>query len=247
MEIEVDNWEEYRMDWRGDPHPVMEPLETEIEVVDDVLRELVDAHVLPHTSYDKDKFLAHRNAVKRNFDIPWTGISPRMQRLLYAFNAITQPRVMVVMGIFCGNTFISNAGAAIGPGACYRANRLVGVEIVAREAGRARENVAALDTEGQTEILAADGSLWLRRCTDAIDLLYIDADGSYLPIVKEAGRRALHGGSLVLAHNSINLASNLRSYLDYVRDPRNSKESVNIFIDDQGLEATLWRAFRRES
>ena len=43
-------------------------------------------------------------------------------------------------GVFCGNTFISNAGAAVGPGACYQARSLVGVEIKPAEAERARVN-----------------------------------------------------------------------------------------------------------
>jgi hypothetical protein len=36
---------------------------------------------------------------------------------------------MIAAGIFCGNTFISNAGAAVGPGACYTARELVGLEV----------------------------------------------------------------------------------------------------------------------
>ena len=36
--------------------------------------------------------------------------------------------------MFCGNTFISNAGAAVGPGAVYEATALVGLEIDPRKA-----------------------------------------------------------------------------------------------------------------
>ena len=119
------------MDWRGDPHPVMEAPEDEVAEIDRALGALVSAGVIDHAGYDKEKFLAHRRTVKERFDIPWTGISPRMQRLLYGINAIVQPDVMVAMGVFCGNTFISNAGAAIGPGAAYKASKLVGIEIKA--------------------------------------------------------------------------------------------------------------------
>jgi predicted O-methyltransferase YrrM len=229
------------MDWTGDPHPVMEPLSREIAEIDKALQALVDAGILPHTRYDGGLMLAHRETVKKRFEIPWTGISPRMQRLLYAVNAIFRPRVVVAAGVFCGNTFISNAGAAIGPGACYRAERLVGIEIIAEEALRAQRNVAAVDEEGQAEILAADAVEWIRGCQGTIDLLYIDADGSYLPIVQEAAKAALQPGSLVLAHNSVNAAAALASYLRFVRDPSRSAASVNMMIDDQGLEVTLWR------
>ena len=124
------------MSWH-DPHRQIEPLEREIAAVDAGLAALVEAGVLPHAEYDHARLLAHRTAVAEQFEIPWTAISHRMQRLLYAINAIRQPRVMVAVGIFCGNTFISNAGAAIGPGVCYRAERLVGPGDSARR-GRPR-------------------------------------------------------------------------------------------------------------
>ena len=188
---------------------------------------------------------AHRAAVRENFDIPWTAITPRMQRLLYAVNAIAQPAVMVAVGVFCGNTFISNAGAAVGPGAYYQAERLVGLEIRPKEAERARRNVSAIDREGLAEVVSADGELWLRGYCGPIDLLYLDADGPpgrgksiYLDML-EAAWPALHAGSIVLAHNSVNSARELADYLDYVRDPARFRESVNVVVDDQGLEVSL--------
>jgi len=239
-EYRADDWQNYIMDWWGDPHPYMESLENEIREVHKALSALVHYGILPHSIYDHDKMLTHRKAVKLHFEIPWTGISPRMQRLLYAINAIAKPNIMVAMGIFCGNTFISNAGAAIGPGACYRAARLIGIEIDPDSAELARKNIVTLDTCHQAEIITADGVRWLRAYTGTIDLLYIDADGAYLPIIKEASRGALHRGSFVLAHNSVNFSFSLASYLKYVRNPAHSIESVNMYVDDQGLEVTLW-------
>ena len=241
MEYKADSWHEYKMDWQGDPHPVMESPEKEIEVVDDALRVLANLGFLPLADYDHEKFLAHRRAVKELFEIPWTGISPRMQRLLYGINAACRPRVMVAMGIFCGNTFISNAGAAIGPGKCYDAWKLVGIEIIPKETERARRNVATVDETGIAEILTTDGAEWLKDSTEKIDLLYIDANGSYLPIIREAAERHLISGALILAHNSINQASSLADYLRFVRDPGNSMRSINMCIDDQGLEVTRWK------
>jgi predicted O-methyltransferase YrrM len=188
---------------------------------------------------------AHREAVRAKFDIPWTAITPRLQRALYAINAISRPRTMVAVGIFCGNTFISNAGAAVGPGACYRAERLVGIEIRTEEADRARRNVSAIDPDGQAEILGIDGLPWLREYRGTIDLLYLDADGTggrgksiYLDMV-QAALPALRPGSLVLAHNSVNVHERLKDYLAYVRDPGHFRESVNVILDDQGLEVSV--------
>ena len=241
QEYSSGDWMDYVMDWRGDPHPVMEDTKNEIGVVAGVLDALCTMGFISGTSYDQQLFLDHREAVKERFDIPWTGISPRMQRLLYAINAIGKPRTMVAMGVFCGNTFISNAGAAIGPGACYTAERLVGIEIKAAEAERARKNVAAIDSEAIAEIVAADGVAWFKAFRGMIDLLYIDADGSYLQIIEEAAQGRLGPQSLVLAHNSINLKHELKDYLLYVRNPSHSLKSINIMIDDQGLEVTRWQ------
>ena len=148
---------------------------------------------------------------------------------------------MVAMGVFCGNTFISCDGAAIGPGACYEAEALGGIEIVPAEAERARRNIDTVDEESKAEILAEDGVEWLKRHTGLIDLLYIDANGSYLPVIQEAAHGKLRKGSLILAHNSINMANSLASYLSFVRDPAHSLLSINVKIDDQGLEVSHWR------
>jgi len=242
--FEAEGLEDYRMVFR-EPHRELEPLQDEIAVVGAALKALVEAGVLPHDDYDASKFLALRAAVRERFDIPWTGITPRMQRLLYAISVISRPATMVGVGVFCGNTFISNAGAAIGPGASYKAERLVGIEIKPDEAARARANVARVDPGGKAEIVAADGVEWLAGFDGPIDLLYLDADGAggrgkavYLDIV-EASLGALRPGTLVLAHNSVNSADRLVEYLKYVRDDANFRESVNVVIDDQGLEVSI--------
>lgn len=245
----ADDWDQYKMDI-GKPHLELEPIEKEIEEVDKALATLVSAGILPHGVYDHEKMLAHRVAVREKFDIPWTAITPRLQRLLYAINAIAQPRVMVAMGIFCGNTFVSNAGAAIGPGACYEAHRLVGIEIRPEEADRARRNVLTLDPAGRAEIVAAEGVSWLEECTDTIDLLYLDADGAggrgksvYFDML-QAARHLLRPGSIVLAHNSVNAAAALADYFDHVRGSEEFRNSVNVALDDQGLEVSLFAGRR---
>jgi predicted O-methyltransferase YrrM len=243
----AEGWREYVMNWSR-PHRTLEPLDDEITIIDRALDQLVAGGMLPHTHYDKAQFTAHRRAVRERFDIPWTAISPRMQRLLYAINAIVEPSVMVAVGIFCGNTFISNAGAAIGPGATYQAERLIGLEIRPAEADRARRNVATLDHHGvDVDILGADGGPWLENFEGTIDLLYLDADGPagrgksiYLDLL-ELGLHALDSGSLVLAHNSVNAARQLGDYLTFVRTSNLFVESVNMIVDDQGLEVSKVR------
>lgn len=244
LEYRAPDWNKYRMDY-AHPFLELEPLEQEVRIVDEALLAVRDAGGLAHIRYDRAKMLAMRRAVRDSFEIPWTAITPRMQRFLYALNAIHQPAVMVAAGCFCGNTFISNAGAAVGPGACYTARQLVGVEIKPEEAARAERNVRRLDPTGVARIAADDAVHFVAALGEPIDLLYLDADGTggkgkgvYLDIL-EACHARNPKGSLVLAHNSVNSASALRAYLAFVRDPTHFQASINIIIDGEGLEVSV--------
>lgn len=240
----ADDWNLYRMDYRN-PYEELEPLEKEVKVVGEALQFLYMAGILPHTKYDLEKMMALRRAVQELFEVPWTAITPRMQRLLYAINAISQPQNMIAAGVFCGYTFICNAGAAVGPGACYKARNLIGVEINAEEAKRAERNVRRIDGTGIARVVAADAVDFVRDFEEPIHLLYLDADGAgrrgkgiYLEIL-EAGYEKLPPGSIVLAHNSANMAEQLRGYLDFVRDPANFRASANVVLDPEGLEVSI--------
>ncbi len=239
-----DDWDRYRMDY-GSPHRELEPLEREIAVVDEALEVLRAAGVLEHTQYDRDRMLAHRRSVRERFEIPWTAITPRMQRLLYAINAIVQPANLIAAGVFCGNTFISNAAAAVGPGACYQAEQLIGVEIDPAKAALAERNVRPIDPTGVARIVAEDAVDTAANFPGPIDLLYLDADGTpekgkgvYLDILQAAMDRIPPGG-VVLAHNSVNAAGRLKHYLDFVRDPAQMAASVNVIFDIEGLEVSI--------
>ena len=242
-EYRVDDWDTYRMDHK-DPHRELEPLEREMMVVDAALGVLHETGVLAHVRYDGEKLMAMRSAVREKFEIPWTAISPRVQRLIYAINAIRQPAVMIAAGCFCGNTFICNAGAAVGPGACYAARHLVGVEIDAKEAARAERNVRRITANPAARVVADDAVPFVKQLGDPIDLLYLDADGAhgrgkgvYLDILK-AGYDQMPAGSLVLAHNSVNGAGALQEYLAFVRNTANFRATVNVILDCEGLEVS---------
>lgn len=243
LEYEAPGYEQYLMDY-AHPHRELEPKEREIAIVNEALLVLQAEGIISHANYPQDLFLAHRAAVAEHFEIPWTAITPRMQRVLYAINAIHQPARTVAAGVFCGNTFFSNAGAAAGPGACYIAEDLVGVEIKPEEAERAERNVRKLDPSGVARVVAADAVDVVRDYNEQIDLLYLDADGGpergkgvYLDILQEALAK-LSPGAIVLAHNSINCAERLKYYLDFVRDEANFSRSVNLKIDGEGLEVS---------
>lgn len=243
-EFRAADWSEYRMQY-DHPHECVEPLENEVAVVHAALDALVADGMLPSRDYDESRLIAHRSAVAELFEIPWTAITHRMQRLIYAINAIHRPRNMIAAGVFCGNTFISNAGAAVGPGTCYTAEALVGVEIKPEEAERAERNVRRIDPTGVARIIAADAIDVARDFAGPIDLLYLDADGDaargkgiYFDILQAALDR-MPAGALVLAHNSVNCAERLTGYLTWVRDPGNMRASRNMIVDGEGLEVSV--------
>lgn len=243
-EFRTSDWQTYKMNMQ-DPHVPLEAEADEVAIVASALGMLAGAGILAGTDYPLDRFLAHRQAVAANFEIPWTAITPRQQRLIYAINAIRQPARMMAAGVFCGNTFISNAGAGVGPGACYTAETLVGVEIKPDEAERAERNVRRIDPTGVARVIAADGVQVAADWQGDLDLMYLDADGDsvrgkgiYLDIL-QAGLDKMRPGAIVLAHNSINCAERLANYLAFVRDPANMRASVNVMMDGEGLEVSV--------
>jgi hypothetical protein len=228
----------------------------EIQGIDGALHALVSANMLPHSNYDHDAFIKFCDGVRITFDIPWTGISPRMRRMIYAINVIRQPRNVVCAGVFCGYTFICNAGASIGSGACYNSENLVGIEILPKEAARASDNVEKFAVGKGKNIVCADAVEWLTySCPFEIDLLYIDAksidfdpkypsqalahnQSEYFKIIQRAMPH-LRRGSLILAHNSVNASVAINDYLSFVRS-ENFQHSMNLVIDDAGLEVSIF-------
>jgi predicted O-methyltransferase YrrM len=238
------DWDTYKMVY-AEPLAELEPLEVEDAEVGRCLAALVDAGILPHADYDRAALAAHRAAVRSEFEIPWTAISPRTERLIWTVNAIARPQVMVAAGVFCGVTFICNAGAGAGPGAVYEAADLVGIEIRAEEAERAERNVRRIDPTGVARVVAADAIPFVAEYPQPINLLYLDADGGpergkgiYLDILQAAWDK-LPEGALVLAHNSVNAAERLKHYLAFVRDAANCRASINCIVDGEGLEVSV--------
>ena len=201
--------------------------------------------------YNPAAFGRLRAAVREHFEIPWTSITPPMERLLYAMPAIQRPRVVVAIGIFCGNTLVWNVGAAAGPGACYVADRLLGVEVKQESVDMARKNLAAIGADA-VDIRCEDGHDTLAALDTPIDLLYLDATAGkdepdparrgkaiYASLL-EAAYDHLADGALVVAHDTIPdwFPKQAQHYLDAVRDPHRFRFSAEVRIDEQGIEVT---------
>jgi precorrin-6B methylase 2 len=244
LEYQSQFLEGYRIDYYQ-PHEILEPFRRETEIVNGALRFLVKNNILADAEYSSTKYLAHRQAVESIFCIPWTAISPRARHFVYAVNAIHRPLRMVAAGIHCGNTFISNAGAAVGPGKCYDAIQLVGIELRPDLAELADRNVRNLDPGTATNIVGGDAVRYLSEMKDTIDLLYIDVEDNetrdkslYYEVVTAAFPK-LRPRGLVLAHNSVNHAAELVDFLQFVRDGIRFQESVNVILDNQGMEVSI--------
>jgi len=243
-EFQAPDWDLYAMNPQH-PFDRLESDEREARIVEKALEALVLVGILPHARYDPVKYRAMRNAVQTHFEIPWTAITPRVQRLIYAINAIDRPMTMIAAGAFCGNTFISNAGAAAGPGAVYAARSLIGLEILPAEAMRAERNVRRIDPSGVARIVAGDAVEFCASWSAAIDLLYLDADEGgatgksiYRRILDEAWPK-MAKGALILAHNSVNSATEISDYLAFVRSRDNCRASLNVVLDSEGLEVSI--------
>ena len=223
----------------------------EVAKVAHTLGELERLGILDGHAYDLDAFARLRAAVREHFEIPWTSITPPMERLLYAVAAVQRPRVVVAIGVFCGNTLVWNVGAADGPGKCCDADRLLGVEIKQGSVDTARKNLAAIGASA-VDIRCEDGHDTLASLGEPIDLLYLDATGSkdeadparrgkaiYATLLDAAYGR-LADGALVIAHDTIPdwFPRQAQHYLDAVRDPTRFRLSAEVRIDEQGIEVT---------
>ncbi|MDD7887869.1 hypothetical protein [Flavivirga sp. 57AJ16] len=232
-----------------------ESKEIEISVVRNALKFLESNKVISNSTYSLDNYDNFVEAVKEHFHIPWTGISPRMRRLIYSINSINQPNAIVCAGIFCGYTYICNVGASIGSGASYNSRIHLGIELLEKEANLAKKNVENFVPNHGKNIICDDAVNWFNNfCNEKIDLLYIDAksiefdpknqmlNGSvteslYLKILKSAIPH-LAPNALVLAHNSQNAQPTVSDYLNFVRTSDKFQTSINLVIDDAGLEVS---------
>jgi len=232
---------------------IADPLLDEAENIDKSIAQMRELGVLTGSGECNHTLFENlRSAVKEHFEVPWTSITPPMERMLYSIAAVNQPRNIVAIGIFCGNTLIWNIGAACGPGGCYSANRLVGVEVENESAVLARTNLERLGVLNSVELLDEDGHETLDKADYPIDLLYLDANGPlpgttgpstkmiYLTLLQRAYDK-MPPGSLVVAHDTLPewFVRNAGEYLDFVRNPAHFRESVSVEPDKVGIEVSV--------
>jgi predicted O-methyltransferase YrrM len=202
--------------------------------------------VASSAAYSSEAFERLRREVRVHFEIPDTAISPVMERLLYQLSAVKQPKRMIGIGIFCGNTLVWNAGASCNGGRVYEPEQVLGIDIDAQAIRLAQKNFSLLTEVDHVELIAEDGRLAADRLAGPFDYIYLDADsaengkGIYLEMLQKLYPKLRRGG-WVVAHDTTLPAfkPQLADYLGFVRDRRFFQESISLDVDVCGLELSV--------
>lgn len=155
-------------------------------------------------------------------------------RLLYLLAKTHPSRRIVEFGTSFGISTIHLAAALRDNGG----GRVITTEQVPEKVRRAREHLAEAGLADLVEFREGDALETLANLDGPIDLLFLDGWKSlYLPVL-ELLEGKLRPGAIVVADDLRVMPEMIRPYVDYVRDPENGYDSVEIPIGD-GLELSL--------
>jgi predicted O-methyltransferase YrrM len=173
-------------------------------------------------------------ALMRDVYIP---VAPEVGRLIYMLVRTRGARSIVEFGTSLGISAIHLAAALRDNGS----GKLVGTELDASKAERARQNLTEAGLDDLVEIRAGDAFATLQDTPQSIDFLLLDGwKEGYLPMFKRLEPR-LASAAVVVA-DDLNVApQTLAPYLAYVRDPANGYASIELPLGD-GIEISLRRS-----
>jgi predicted O-methyltransferase YrrM len=172
-------------------------------------------------------------ALYRNFGNNFLSVSPEFGRFFYMCARACRARRIIEFGTSFGISTIHLAGALKDNGG----GLVIGTELEAEKARRARQNLAEVGLAEFVEILVADALETLNSGLEQeVDLLLLDGAVSlYLPVLKLVQR--LRAGAMVIGENAV---AQSPGYLDYVRNPQNGYLSVALpFQHGRGNELTI--------
>ncbi|MEK6313526.1 MAG: class I SAM-dependent methyltransferase [Burkholderia gladioli] len=152
-------------------------------------------------------------------------VTPQYGRFLYQCARARKAKRIVEFGTSMGISTLHLAAALRDNGG----GRLIGTELEAGKAAKARANLEAAGLEDLVEIRVGDARQTLAELDGEIDLVLLDGAFSlYLPILKLLEPH-LAPGTPILAENAVERGN---AYLDYVRDPANGYLSQPIPISE---------------
>jgi predicted O-methyltransferase YrrM len=161
-------------------------------------------------------------------------VSANFGRFLYICTRATRAKRVVEFGTSFGISTIYLAVALRDGGG----GRLIGTELEAAKAQRARKNLDAAGLADLVDIRVGDALETLREGVgDNVDLVLLDGAFSlYLPVLKLLEPH-LSPGALVIAENAIDESV---AYLDYVRNPDNGYRTIPLpFESGRGNEMSV--------
>jgi len=219
----------------------------EIETVDSIA-EFLKIKDLVHSdrSYNKELFLKLRKEVKTKFNVPWTSISPVMERLLFMLSSFKKPKYIFAAGIFCGNTLIWNAAPGLMESSDNPDTKILAVDIDKKAIELAENNFNSLDFNAGVNLVCEDALIAAEKIDHKLDYVYLDADCKergkkiYLDILKILYPKIKKNG-WVLAHDTTEwcFQEDFIKYKTFVRNKNNFTESVSFDIDPYGLELSI--------
>jgi len=149
-------------------------------------------------------------------------VSPEGGRLLYTLIRASRPATVVEFGTSFGISTIHLAAAVRDNGTGH----VVSTELHAAKVARARANLAEAGLADLVTIIEGDARETLADLPGPVGFVLLDGwKDLYLP------------GALVVADDTISMATQMTDYLSYVRDPARGYLSVS-FPESDGLEIT---------
>ena len=173
-------------------------------------------------------------ALYRKYARNFLSVSAEFGRFLYMCARARKAKRIVEFGTSFGVSTIHLACALRDGGG----GRLIGTELEAEKAQRARHNLADAGLSDFVDIRVGDALETLKSgIEEEVDLVLLDgAISLYLPVLKLVEPH-LGNGALVIGENAVEQSP---GYLSYVRDPRNGYVSIALpFQAGRGNEFTV--------
>src|SRR5438309_8439468 len=168
---------------------------------------------------------------KRSF-IP--SIGPVKGKILAEIVKKTRPRQILEVGALYGYSAILMAK-----------NSPLGIEIVSVEKNPehvriSKENIKRANMERSIRMVEGDGRTELGKLTGSFDLVFLDAEKTQYLAYLKAVERNLHKGSVVVADNVGVFASQMKDFLDYIRNSDSYKSrTVETGLEYSGGEDAM--------
>jgi predicted O-methyltransferase YrrM len=213
--------------------------QSNVLIVRAVFEQLANRGILSHdqveASLKTKNFDAFANRVSTAFTIDESAITTRLARFLYNFSYVINPRNVLVVGSFQGNSLVWIAGG------CSKDALCVGVDIDTRANQKARDNFLSLGVTN-VRIYDMDGHQASSLFSNDIDVILLDADSPeqgkkiYMSLTTALLPKLKPGGFL-LAHDMIwpNFKNDLNDFRCLISDRSQFAASIIVPIDRYGI------------